>query len=50
MVEGESREISLRAVGNPPEIKYSWETPEGVRQEDGRVKTVRGRQQFNTSY
>lgn len=37
VVEGESKNISLRAVGNPPEIDYSWSVPESVSSSD-RVK------------
>ncbi len=30
VVEGQTREISLQAVGNPPEIEYTWSLPSSV--------------------
>ena len=30
VVEGEAKNISLRAMGNPPQIDYSWTFPPGV--------------------
>ena len=30
VVEGEARNVSLRAVANPPEIEYNWSFPPSV--------------------
>ena len=36
VIEGETKNLSLLAKGNPPEIQYSWEYPDSVAQ--SRVK------------
>ncbi len=42
VVEGEPRTISLKAVGNPPEISYSWTIPELARPDLGGRIAQRG--------
>ena len=33
MIEGESKNITLEAFGNPPQIHYAWSYPSSVTQE-----------------
>ncbi len=34
VLEGETAELSLKAVGNPPQIKYFWKFPPGLSTND----------------